>query len=188
MKFASFFANSTKKGGETLIFFGLQTCLCGDWWYKVGKINCLYGAHMKPFKFHGHHQHNMDSKNRVAIPAKFREQIGNETLMVMESFDGCLQAMTQSDWQKLADKKLEGLDFIASAKDREVERMFYGSMEMPPVDKQGRIQLTPEQVRAAGLSKEVIFKGVRNRFEIWDRKRWEAHRAEYMKREAEGLL
>jgi MraZ protein len=130
----------------------------------------------------------MDSKNRVAIPAKFREQIGEEALIVMESFDGCLQAMTQTDWQKLAERKLEGLDYIESARDREVERMFYGSMELPPIDKQGRIQLTPEQVMAAGLNKEVVFKGVRNRFEIWDRKRWEAHRADYMKRETEGLL
>lgn len=143
---------------------------------------------MKPFKFHGQHQHNMDSKNRVAIPAKFREKIGDEKLVVMESFDGCLQAMTESDWDKLEENKLEGLDYIASARDREVERIFYGSLELPPIDKQGRIQLTPVQVKAAGLSKEVVFKGVRNRFEIWDRKRWEAHRAEYMKRESEGLL
>ncbi len=37
----------------------------------------------------------------------------------------------------------------------------------------------------AGIGKEIVFKGVNDWFEVWDRKKWEAHRAAYKKREAE---
>ncbi len=141
---------------------------------------------MANFKFFGSYQHNMDSKNRVAIPAKFRQSIGDEELVVTESFEGCLMVMTQSDWQRLAARKLENLDYFDSMNDRGVERMMVGVMEICSLDKQGRISLTPQLVRLAGLRKEVILMGVRDKFEIWDRKRWEAYRADFRKRMAEG--
>lgn len=141
---------------------------------------------MANYKFWGHHQHSLDSKNRVAIPAKFREQLGKEKLIVTESFDGCLVAFPEPEWNRLEEKKLAGLDFIESDRDREIERMFFGSLAECSLDKQGRIGLTQYLVDASGLTKEVVFKGVRNRFELWDRKKWEAHKAAYKKREASG--
>ncbi len=143
---------------------------------------------MPTYKFWGQYKHSLDSKNRVAIPAKFREVIGGERVVVMESFDGCLQAFPESEWDKLADKKLSGLDYIDSAEDRAIERKFFGSMAKCEMDKQGRIGLTPIHIKVAGIGKEVIFMGVRNRFEIWDLKRWNAYRAETKKREQSGQV
>jgi MraZ protein len=119
----------------------------------------------------------------VAIPAEFREAIGKEKVVIMESFDGCLQAFPESEWEKLAEKKLAGLDFIESAEDLAIERKFFGSMAKCEMDKQGRVCLKPNHIKVAGIGKEVIFVGVRNRFEIWDLKRWNAYRAETKKRE-----
>ncbi len=143
---------------------------------------------MPPYKFLGHFQHTIDSKNRVAIPAKFRQQIDGGKLMVMESFDGCLQVLPETEWNKLAEKRLADMDYIGNPRDREIQRMFFGSMAECEMDRQGRIGLTQNQIDVAGIGKEVVFKGVWNRFEIWDRKRWEAHRADYQKREEAGLL
>lgn len=109
-------------------------------------------------------------------------------MAVMESFDGCLQALPEEEWKQLAEKRLAGMDYIDNPRDREIQRMFFGSVVECEMDKQGRIGLSPDHVKAAGLGKEVVFKGVWNRFEIWDRKRWESHRADFKKREEAGLL
>lgn len=131
---------------------------------------------MAGYKFWGQFQHSLDSKNRVAIPARFRSQITDGKVVVMENFEDCLAVYPAKEFEKRAEQKLAGLEDIDSKKNRDIKRLLFGSAIEGELDKQGRICISPEHIKAAGIGKEVVFKGMHDSFEIWDRKRWEAYR------------
>lgn len=141
---------------------------------------------MAGYKFWGHFQHTLDSKNRVAIPAKFRQQITDGKVVVTEFFEGCLAVYPAAEWLSFTEREIEGLSPIESRRNRDVNRMLYGSAHDCDLDRQGRISLTQHLLEATGISKEVVFKGVNDRFEIWDRQRWEQYQAAYKQQEEAG--
>ena len=51
----------------------------------------------------GQYQHNIDAKNRVIVPAKFREDLG-ERFYVTKGLDGCLFVLSEEGWKRLQDK------------------------------------------------------------------------------------
>ena len=50
--------------------------------------------------FMGEYQHTIDSKGRIIVPAKFRDELG-ETMIVTRWLDGCLAIYTQDQWLKV---------------------------------------------------------------------------------------
>jgi len=125
--------------------------------------------------FIGEYHHSLDSKNRLALPAKFKTQL-TKGAVVTRGLDGALFIYTKDEWQKLSDK-LATLP-LAKAKSRAFVRlMLAGAMELN-VDKQGRV-VVPDYLKVfAGLNKSVVIAGVLNRLEIWDDKRWLRYKAE----------
>ena len=118
--------------------------------------------------FQGNHVHNIDAKNRLFIPAKFREELG-ESFVVCPSPDGCLFVYTEEHWADIAQQ-------ISAKSQTRQDRIrqrnaFFGVTTVVP-DKQGRITLTPILMEKAGLSKEVMIFGMTTRIEIWDMDRW----------------
>ena len=134
----------------------------------------------KAYKFWGQFAHSLDSKNRVAIPAKFRQQLADGKVVVRENFEDCLTVHPAAEWERRAEP-LAGLDDLDSKKNRDIKRMMFGSVVECELDKQGRIGLSPEHIRTAGISKEVVFRGMHDSFEIWDRRKWEAYKKAYKK-------
>lgn len=115
----------------------------------------------------GEYQHNIDAKGRVAVPTKFRDDLGMR-FYVTKGLDGCLFVLQQSEWEKLEEKIRQ----MPISKARTIQRFFFsGAAEVQP-DKQGRI-LIPQPLREhASLNKEVTFIGTGNRVEIWDSAKW----------------
>lgn len=124
--------------------------------------------------FIGEYQHNIDEKGRMAVPAKFRSQIGKGAI-VTRGLDRCLFIFTETEWQELA-KKLVALP-LAQANSRAFARlMLAGAMEVE-LDGQGRI-LLPDYLRQyAGLKRQAVVAGVYNRLEIWDEEAWQQYKA-----------
>jgi MraZ protein len=122
--------------------------------------------------FRGEYKHAIDAKNRVSIPAKFREKLG-ETLFITKGLDHCLFVFTVDEWERF-EEKLKALP-LSNKKARAFARSFFaGAMESEP-DKQGRI-LIPQNLREyANLDKEVYINGAGARIEIWDAAAWEAY-------------
>ncbi len=122
--------------------------------------------------FIGEYSHNIDEKGRMAVPVKFRKEIGKA--VVTKGLDGCLVIYPAAEWKKLADK-LSALP-ISKANARGFSRlMLAGAMDIS-VDKQGRVML-PEYLRKfADISKKVIVAGLYNRVEIWNEAKWEKYR------------
>jgi MraZ protein len=130
--------------------------------------------------FRGRFEHSIDGKGRVSIPAKFREILrrdyGSDQLIIT-IFDSCLVAYPLTEWQVFEEKMKDFSQLKKEAKS--FLRYFYsGAMECA-IDDHGRI-LVPSQFREhAQLIKEIVFVGVMNRFEIWNKGVWEEEFAKY---------
>lgn len=125
--------------------------------------------------FIGEHQHTIDIKKRMAIPAKFRDALGSRAV-VTRGIDTCLSIYSMEEWKKLA-SKLETLP-ISQNKARSFVRMMLSGASDSNLDKLGRI-LIPDYLREyAKLEKEVVILGISNKIEVWDKKIWENYKKE----------
>lgn len=114
--------------------------------------------------FTGTYQNSIDSKNRMIIPAKYRDQLGGKC-MLTRGFDRCLYIYSMEDWDVLVEKikKLKQSDRDV----RKFIREFFSNTEECHLDSQGRI-LIPQHLRDyAGISKELLTKGAMDKIEIW---------------------
>lgn len=142
---------------------------------------------MSQYSFWGHYSHSLDSKNRVAIPAKFRSQITDGKVIVTRHWGGCLVVFPESEWQRIIGEELSKLNPISDQQSLRIERMYYSNAFPCEVDKQGRIMLSAHHLKQAGIGREVYFKGLHNKFEIWDPQRWEAWEQTEFEKEGEEV-
>lgn len=119
--------------------------------------------------FIGEYSHSIDAKKRLALPSKFRGELGNK-VVVTRGLDKCLFVYPMKVWEALAEK-LGNLPMGESSTRSFIRLMFAGATDVD-MDSQGRI-LLPEYLREyAGLKKEVTVSGLFNRLEIWDETMW----------------
>jgi MraZ protein len=121
----------------------------------------------------GEYQHNLDTKGRMAVPAKFREQLAAGAI-ITRGIDNCIFMFANAEWEELA-KKIVSLP-LAQANARAFGRLMLAGAADVELDHQGRI-LIPEYLRKyAGLKKEVTVTGLYTRIEIWDDAAWKAYK------------
>jgi MraZ protein len=123
--------------------------------------------------FIGEYSHNIDAKGRIAIPAKFRNELSGGAI-VTRGLDKCLFVFSSKDWEVLA-QKLINLP-LAQANSRAFVRLMLSGAADCELDGQGRILLPEYLRRYAGLKKEAIVAGLYNRIEIWDAAGWETYK------------
>ncbi len=123
-------------------------------------------------EFIGEFNFNMDTKGRVTLPARYREQLG-EGFHVTKGYDGCLSIYDRENWERFRDKLLSypGTNIAA----RKLQRTFLAGVEEPVPDKQGKILLSQAHRAYAGLVKEVVIIGVGDHVEIWAKETWDAY-------------
>ncbi len=126
--------------------------------------------------FMGEYSHSIDAKGRLIMPAKFREQLGDE-FVVTKSPDKCLYVYTNEDWKNF-EEKLATLP-ITNKGTRQFVRFFLAGAATCEVDKQGRILLPAVLREYAELDKEVVLAGTSKRIEIWNKDRYLADQKEY---------
>lgn len=119
--------------------------------------------------FIGEYQHSVDPKKRLALPSKFRKELGAK-VVVTRGLDKCLFVYPIKVWKDLAEK-LGTLPMGESTTRSFVRLMLAGAVDCE-LDVQGRV-LVPEYLKEyAGLEKNVIVAGLFNRLEIWDEQKW----------------
>jgi MraZ protein len=129
----------------------------------------------------GEYEHTLDDKNRLTLPAKFRDAFGGGSV-VTRGMDRCLSVYAKDEWEEFVSKRLGELDPF-SGEARQIERfLFSGAAEAEP-DRQGRVMIPPALVQHARLSREVVVAGVGDHVEIWDKELWDqflaAHGSEF---------
>ncbi len=123
--------------------------------------------------FLGEYTYTIDEKKRLAIPLKFRQQLGKKAV-ITRGLDNCLFLYPMKDWKELAEK-LAKLP-LSQADARGFARiMLAGAMEVN-LDRLGRILIPDYLKKYASLQKKVVVAGLYNRIEIWDEKKWNLYK------------
>ncbi|MFA6921424.1 MAG: division/cell wall cluster transcriptional repressor MraZ [Gallionella sp.] len=128
--------------------------------------------------FQGAAQLNLDGKGRLAIPARYRDELlsscaGN--LVLTADADGCLLVYPEPEWLPIRDKlsKMSSLN----PKIRALQRRLIGYADDVVMDGAGRVLISPALRSYAGLDKNVMLVGQGNKFELWDEAKWQAQQA-----------
>ena len=124
----------------------------------------------------GAYDHTIDDKNRLTLPAKFRQAF-SDGVVVTRGLDRCLYAYRREDWGRLVESRLAPLDPLGK-EGRKMHRYFFASAAEADLDKQGRVMLPAPLIEYAQLGREVVVAGVNDRLEIWDRESWRRELAE----------
>jgi MraZ protein len=121
--------------------------------------------------FLGEYEHTLDSKGRLAIPARFRAQIASGAV-ISKGMGTCLSVYTLERWEQKSNELVAGM---TSDELRDFERRIYPSANEVDLDAQGRIVI-PAKLRVyAVLTGEVTVVGVRDHIEVWDRATWQSY-------------
>jgi len=124
--------------------------------------------------FRGLHQHTIDLKGRINLPAKFRDFMaiqGEDKLIVTTSIDPCLVVYPVIEWQQFEDKLSRLPQFDPNVV--KLKRIYVAAAAECVVDKQGRLLIPQELREYAGLAKDIIFAGMIQTCELWAKDRWQ---------------
>jgi MraZ protein len=131
----------------------------------------------------GEYTHTLDQKKRLAIPAKWRRELGRK-VVVTHGLDNCLSVYPIKEWGRVSEK-LAALS-LGQANTRGFNRFMLAGAVETEVDAIGRI-LIPDFLKAyASLGTKVVMAGVHSRLEIWDEVRWRAYK-DRISKEADAL-
>lgn len=125
----------------------------------------------------GTFEHKLDTKGRLVIPARFREELGNS---VVASFgiDRCISIYSQKSWEGILER-LHSLPY-SKGKTRDLVRVILASAHEVPIDPAGRV-LLPQTLRdQAGIDLDVSINGVLDHIEVWNSVKWDAYRSRVM--------
>ena len=117
----------------------------------------------------GEHEHTLDDKNRLTLPARLREQLGDR-VVVTRGLDRCLDVYAVDEWAKRA-SRVGRLDAF-SGEARTLQRFFFAAATEAELDKQGRMVIPANLLEHAGIGREVTVAGILDHLEIWDRATW----------------
>ncbi len=127
----------------------------------------------------GEYKHSIDDKKRLAIPARWRKELGKK-VVVTHGLDHCLSVYPLREWERVSEK-LAGLS-MGQADTRSFNRFMLAGAVETEVDSMGRI-LIPDFLKSYGqLQTRVVLAGIHNRLEIWDEVKWQAYKGEVEKR------
>jgi MraZ protein len=132
--------------------------------------------------FLGEYEHTIDTKSRMAVPAKFRSQI-DRGAVISKGMGACLSVYTMQRWEEKSNELVAG----RSSEDlRDFERRIYPSASEVELDAQGRIVIPAKLRSFAKIESEVTIAGVRDHFEIWNRDVWRIYQ-ERLDAEGNGI-
>ena len=117
--------------------------------------------------FVGSYSHSLDSKKRVFVPAKFREDLGN-TFYVTRKFDTYLSIYTEEEWAAY----LEKIEKLPESVAAEVQEFILGGAQKCVPDNSGRIIIDERLLKHAGINKNIVFVGSGRQIRVWAEEIW----------------
>lgn len=127
--------------------------------------------------FRGSFEHTVDEKGRVSIPSKFRDvlvKLEDDRLVATKfilNSRRCLDVYPQIEWDRFEEELKSKPRFEETF--LKLENFYFSNAQDCTLDKQGRILLPSVLREYAGLKKEVVFTGAREKFRIWDKDAWQ---------------
>ena len=128
--------------------------------------------------FAGRYFHSIDSKNRLMIPARYRDVLAEEKVRglyaTVDVFEGdrYLALYPTKGWEELLKRNEE-----LARRDPDialyVRKLLWDAEQLVP-DKQGRLMMPERLMESAGLGNRVVLVGQGGHLEVWDEMRWKA--------------
>lgn len=141
---------------------------------------------MSSFAFKGGPVLTLDGKGRITVPARYRDVLMTAVegrMVVSKNPAGCLSLYPQPVWDRFE------TDLIALPESRNaLRRLYLGSATEVQIDGSSRVLLPPELREWAGLERDVIFMGMGNSFELWDKARYAAQEARLLEQDLSAQL
>ena len=126
--------------------------------------------------FRGQYEHSLDSKDRLTIPARWRGQLADGTVLVA-GLDPCVEVFSPRGYDDWTQRFLADLNRLGK-KGRMMYRRFNASAQDEALDSAGRVRLARHLIEHAGLDRACVVIGVGDHIELWDPQRWRDHYAE----------
>jgi len=130
-------------------------------------------AAQKPLVFSGEFRPVLDGKKRLTIPSKWRSAALEDLFIVKSPDRGCLVAMPLAVLQEKGETAASQAPTVEAH--QIFKDLFFASAVSCPVDSQGRVLLSDELCRFAGIEKEkeVVLAGSGDKFDIWTPEAWQ---------------
>ena len=117
--------------------------------------------------FVGSYTHSMDSKKRVFVPAKFREELGDE-FYITRKLDRYLSIYTAEDWEAYVEK----ISKLPESQAASLQEQLLGHAQKCVPDSNGRIILEEQLLDYAEITKNLVFVGTGKQIRIWSEEKW----------------
>lgn len=126
----------------------------------------------------GEYKHFLDAKRRLAVPVKFRKELGHGAVLT-RGLDKCLFVFSKDAWKGFAEK-LASMP-LSQQGNRAFARLFLSGAIEVDFDSLGRVLIPDGLANYAELKKSAVITGVFNRLEIWDEEIWEEYKTDLEK-------
>ena len=117
--------------------------------------------------FVGSYSHSLDTKKRVFIPSKFREDLGDE-FYITRKFGQYLSIYTADDWAAYVEK----IERLPESDAEEIQDYILGAAQKCVPDSNGRIILEDRLIQHAGIDKNIVFVGAGKQIRVWAEEAW----------------
>jgi MraZ protein len=157
-------------------------------WWSAGGINGDHSGgkgRRRVTELLGTHRYQLDPKGRVSLPSRFRAAFADGCWLTMGQ-DRCLYVFPRAEWERRSEEV--GAAPLSDTDGRAYARFFFGSSDEARLDGQGRVTIPQRLREAAGIDKEVVVLGVRERMEIWDRETYEQYERAFADAYQSGTL
>ena len=122
--------------------------------------------------FCGTFEHQLDDKNRLRIPAKFKKALvgehGEKTYSFARGMNGCIYVLPD----EVLNETVEELSKEKMGEASKASLLFFSSIYSAEEDAQGRATLPAKLKAAAGINKDIVTVGHGKRLEIWAAERY----------------
>ena len=126
--------------------------------------------------FRGQHEHSLDAKDRLTIPARYRAALDGGVVL-FEELDACVSIYPVAEYGTLTQTYLGTLNPLTK-KGRMMRRRVHARSHDESLDSAGRVRLPQHLIEHAGLSGACVIVGVDDHLEVWNPERWAAEEAE----------
>lgn len=131
----------------------------------------------------GEYRGKLSSKKRTSLPKKFRDELG-EDIILTRGYENALILVNQNMWQNIAKDVVNG-SFI-NKNIRDTSRFLVGSASEISTDKLGRFIIPQALFDHAQLKTDIVFIGLVNWIEIWDKDKWQ-ERLDYLRKNSDEI-
>lgn len=120
--------------------------------------------------FLGEYTHNLDSKGRLTIPARFRDELVSGLVVTRNPAGGCLLLMPMDEWNRIAER-VSALP-LTDRRSALLRRILFSAAENLKPDKQGRILISQRLRDFANIQEDVLIAGMNKYVELWNPSVW----------------